>query len=169
MKILGAILAGGKSQRFGSDKAEALFEGKPLLEQVANALYPQVDSLVVVGRKWQSFATLPDYPKPGLEPLGGLAAALVYAEEAGFDAVLSSGCDLLGIPIDLLEKLGPGPAIIDDQPLLGLWPATAAAFLTSWLNEEHNRSVYRFADHIGARRVPLSVSICNANRPQDLA
>jgi molybdenum cofactor guanylyltransferase len=169
MKILGAILAGGQSRRFGSDKAEALFERKPLLEHVADALTPQVDALVVVGRKWPGFASVSDYPEPGLGPLGGLAGALIYARDAGFDAVLSAGCDLLGIPHDLAEILGQAPAIIDNQPLLGRWPIAATSSLTLWLTDSRNRSVYRFADHIGARRVQLSPPVRNANRPQDLA
>jgi molybdenum cofactor guanylyltransferase len=168
MKTVGAILAGGQSRRFGSDKANALLEGKPLLEHVAATLGPQVDMLVVAGREWPGLASVPDFPTPGLGPLGGLAGALAYAELAGFDAVLSSGCDLLDIPHNLIKTLGLGPAIIDDQPLLGLWPVAVADTLTSWLMDKRNRSVYRFAAHIGACRVPLSFAVRNANRPQDL-
>jgi molybdenum cofactor guanylyltransferase len=168
MRLLGAILAGGQSRRFGSDKAQALVDGKALLDHVADALHPQVDALVVAGREWPGIESVADIPEAGLGPLGGLAGALAHAWRHNFDAVLSSGCDLIGIPADLADQLGGGASIADDQPLLGLWPAALAEPLTTWLAEPQNRSVYRFADHIGARRVGLDVVVSNANRPEDL-
>jgi molybdenum cofactor guanylyltransferase len=169
MRLLGAILAGGQSRRFGSDKAEALFEGKPLLHHVADALRPQVSALVVAGRKWPGITVVADIPEAGLGPLSGLAGALDYACRHDFDAVLSSGCDLLGIPLDLSAQLGQPPSVVDDQPLLGLWPTELADPLVEWLVDPQNRSVYRFANHVGARRVSLDVVVRNANRPEDLA
>ncbi|MFM2236672.1 MAG: MobA-like transferase domain, partial [Pseudomonadota bacterium] len=38
MKRLGAIIAGGKATRFGSDKAAAQLNGRPLIEHVAYGL-----------------------------------------------------------------------------------------------------------------------------------
>jgi molybdenum cofactor guanylyltransferase len=168
MRLLGAILAGGRSRRFGSDKAQALVDGKALLDHVADALRPQVDALVVAGREWPGIESVADIPEAGLGPLGGLAGALAHAWRHNFDAVLSSGCDLIGIPADLGVQLGEGPVIVDDQPLLGLWPATLAEPLAEWLADPQNRSVYRFADAVGARRIALPVSVRNANRPEDL-
>lgn len=168
MRLLGAILAGGHSRRFGSDKAAALVDGRPLLDHVADALRPQVDALVVAGREWPMLESVSDLPKAGLGPLGGLAGALAYAHRQGFDAVLSSGCDLIGIPPDLVQQLGDAPGVVDEQPLLGLWSPAAAEVLIKWLADSQNRSVYRFADHIAARRVSLSTPIRNANRPEDL-
>jgi molybdenum cofactor guanylyltransferase len=169
MKLLGAILAGGQSRRFGSDKAEALVAGKPLLDHVADALRPQCAELVVAGRVWPALTTVTDLPESGIGPLGGLAGALDHAQRNGFVAVLSSGCDVLGLPADLAEQLGQGPAILDDLPIVGLWPADLAPVLIGWLSDSANRSVYRFADHVGARRVAMPASITNVNRASDLA
>lgn len=169
MKILGAILAGGQSRRFGSDKAEALFEGKALLDHVADALRPQCAELVIAGREWPGISGVADIPENGQGPLGGLAGALDYAQRNGFDAVLSSGCDLLSIPADLVKQLGAAPAILDQLPIIGLWPADLADTLVTWLADPANRSVYRFAEHIGARLVPSPASITNINRVSDLA
>jgi molybdopterin-guanine dinucleotide biosynthesis protein A len=168
MKLLGAILAGGQSRRFGSDKAEALVAGKPLLDHVADALRPRCAELVVAGRVWPALTTVTDLPESGIGPLGGLAGALDHAERNGFEAVLSSGCDVLGLPADLAEQLGEGPAILDDLPIVGLWPASLASLLIGWLRDPANRSVYRFADHVGARRVSMPAIITNVNRASDL-
>ena len=169
MKILGAILAGGQSRRFGSDKAEALFQDKALLDHVVDALRPQCAELVIAGRVWPGITSVADIPENGQGPLGGLAGALDHAQHNGFDAVLSCGCDLLGIPTDLAKQLGVASAILDDLPIVGLWPADLADILAAWLADPANRSVYRFADHIGARRVPTPASITNVNRASDLA
>lgn len=168
MKILGAILAGGQSRRFGSDKAEAMFQGKALLDHVAEALRPQCTELVIAGREWAGIISVADIPEAGFGPLGGLAGALGYAQCNGFDFVLSCGCDLLGVPFDLATQLGAAPAILDDLPIVGLWPADLAETLAAWLADPANRSVYRFADHIGARRAPTPPMITNVNRASDL-
>jgi molybdopterin-guanine dinucleotide biosynthesis protein A len=168
MRLLGAILAGGQSRRFGSDKAEALVEGKALLDHVTDALRPQCAELIVAGRAWPGLVMVADLPATGLGPLGGLAGALDHAQCAGFDVVFSSGCDVLGLPADLVERLGEGPAILDDLPIVGLWPARLAPLLIDWLRDPANRSVYRFADHVGARRVAMPAMITNVNRASDL-
>ena len=168
MKILGAILAGGQSRRFGSDKAIAHYQGKALLDHVADALRPICADLVVAGREWPGIATVVDRPESAQGPLGGLAGALCHARAHGFDAVLSSGCDIAGLPDDLLAQLGEGPSILDDLPIVGLWPASLSESLLHWLIEPRNRSVYRFADHIGARRVAAPAGLIHANRPSDL-
>ncbi len=168
MNLLGAVLAGGASRRFGSDKAVAIFAGKTLLDHVIDALRPQVSRCVLAGREWPGLDMVPDLPGPGLGPLGGLAGALDYAARNGFDAVLSSGCDVLGLPDNLLEQLQSGPAIVDTLPLVGLWPVSLSPALLNWLANPANRSVYRFADHVAARRVTLDRPLRNINHPQDL-
>ena len=52
MRILGAIIAGGTSSRFGSDKAAAVLHGRALLDHVVASMKCHVDTLVVVGRAW---------------------------------------------------------------------------------------------------------------------
>jgi molybdopterin-guanine dinucleotide biosynthesis protein A len=168
MRLLGVILAGGQSRRFGSDKAEALYDGKPLLDHVSEALRPQVAELVVAGKQWPRLETVADLPEAGLGPLGGLAGALDHAWRHDFDAVLTSGCDVIGLPNDLVERLEPAPAIVADMPIVGLWPVSMRAALLNWLSDPANRSVYRFADHIGARHINLEAELKNINRPDDL-
>lgn len=166
--ILGAILAGGQARRFGSDKAQAVYRGARLIDRVAAALLAQSDSLVVCGRDEPGFACIPDWPEPGLGPLAGLAAALRYASEKGFTEVLSAGVDVPDLPHDLASALaGEGAAIVASQPVVGLWPVTVAPTLETFL-AGGGRSLYRFADHIGARRIDLPAPLMNVNRPEDL-
>ena len=123
MKFLGAIIAGGQARRFGSDKAAAQVDGRALLDHVADGLRGQVDALVVVGRDWRGMESIADRPGPDQGPLGGICAALHHAQENGFDAVLTAGCDTLPVPEDLLSRLlnsspepGGGPAQLVEGP-----------------------------------------------------
>lgn len=166
LSILGAILAGGESRRFGSDKAAATLDGKALLDHVAAAIGPQVDNLIVVGRDWPGLRSVPDRPVPGLGPLGGLVGAFAAAQAMGHDAVLCVGCDVLGLPPDLLARLTPGPACVETLPVVGLWPLSLVELLATYLGEGE-RAVYGWADRAQARRVALP-GLRNINRPADL-
>jgi molybdenum cofactor guanylyltransferase len=164
--MIGVVLAGGASRRFGSDKAAAVFEGKALIDHAADQVRPYVGTVLVAGRDWPVLLSVADVPEPGLGPLGGLCGALDYAARHDEDAVLSIGCDTLGLSADVVGELDPGPAILESCPVIGLWPASLADVLRDWLRDPANRSVYRFAAHIGARRVAGTVR--NVNWPEDL-
>jgi molybdopterin-guanine dinucleotide biosynthesis protein A len=167
--LLGAILAGGQARRFGSDKAHALYQGVRLINRVAAALTAQCAGLVVCGREEPGFVCIPDWPEAGLGPLGGLAAALRHAGERGFAQVLAAGVDVPDLPFDLAGTLaGQGPAIVESQPVVGLWPVSLGPDLEGFL-ARGGRSLYRFADHVGARRVELPSPLMNVNFPEDLS
>lgn len=169
--ILGAILAGGRSTRFGSDKALATLGGRALIDRVVDALAPQVDALVVVGRAHPGVASIADRPAPDLGPLGGIGAALHHAATHGFAQVLTVPCDAPLLPADLRRYLSAaGPAVyLSDLPVVGWWPATAATTLDALLAAGGSRSVRAFANRIGARGIGGPSEIANVNTPADLA
>jgi molybdopterin-guanine dinucleotide biosynthesis protein A len=145
-----------------------LYQGARLIDRVAAALDAQCDTVVVCGRDEPGFTCIADWPEASLGPLGGLAAALRNAEAGGFTHVLSAGVDVPDLPQTLAALLaGEGAAIVESQPVVGLWPVAALPVLKAFLNGG-GRSLYRFADHIGARQVELSVPLMNVNRPEDL-
>lgn len=168
--VLGAILAGGRAQRFGSDKAEASLNGQTLLSHVIAALEAQTACVVLCGREWAPGIALPDRPDRDLGPLGGLNAALHYAQHNGFDAVVTAGCDTPLLPTNLVAQLGaqPGAAIVSDIPIIGYWPVALANRLDAHLAAGGNRSVMRWADVVGARLIALDSVIPNINTPDDL-
>lgn len=172
-RICGAVLAGGQARRFGSDKATALCNGQRLIDRAIERLEPQVAKLVICGRDAPFHTCLGDRPEPGLGPLGGLAAALFYAQERGFDAVLSTGCDIFDLPKNISKRLagadlaGAGAAIVADQPVVGLWSASLVQPLDRFL-AGGGRSLYAFADIVDARRITLPKPLANINRPEDL-
>ena len=166
MKILAAILAGGKSSRFGSDKALALHHGQPLITHVIDALTPQSHALVITGRTHPDQICIPDHPAPDLGPLGGLCAALHHAAANGFTHVLCAPCDTRDLPPDLAARLTPGPAVALGQRTIGLWPASLAPALLAHLIA-NNRSLHSWATTTNAREIDCG-SITNINHPADI-
>jgi molybdenum cofactor guanylyltransferase len=168
MKILGAILAGGKSKRFGSDKAAALLNNIPLLEHVADALRGQVDDVVVCGREWPAMRCIADRPVDNKGPLGGLNAALHFARDGGFDYVFSVGCDVLPIP-QMPSITDPNAAyFVEDHFLFGLWPVSLAPELDWHLEQQINYSMRHWIETIGARPLQSRITHFNINHPSDL-
>lgn len=167
--IAGAIFAGGMASRFGSDKAAAPIGGKAMIDHVAERLRAQCAIVMVVGRTWPGLISVDDRPRAGLGPLGALAGALTHARDAGYAAVLTSGCDLPDLPPDLATALGEAPAVVRGQPLLGLWPTHLADDLADWVGDVADRSMQAWIERTGARRVTLPATPVNINRPEDLA
>lgn len=171
MRLLGAVLAGGRSSRFGSDKAlAAMPDGRTLLEAAAAAIAPHVEAVVICGRRAEPWRSLADRPAPDLGPLGGLNAALHHAVGQGYDAVLTTGCDMPVYPAALAEALvGDSAAVLKGQQLAGFWPVTLAPELDAHLAEANNRSIFGWIDRIGARVVERpELVLPNINRPEDL-
>jgi molybdopterin-guanine dinucleotide biosynthesis protein A len=170
-RLLGAILAGGQSRRFGSDKAMASHAGRPLIAHIIEALEPQVDAVILCGRTLEGVAHVADRPEAGLGPMGGINAALHYAAANGFDAVLTCGCDTPLLPADLGERLAAaGEAVfVEDLPVIGRWPARLAEQIDRHLQEGDDRSIRRWARSIGAVAITLPDAVPNINTPEDLA
>lgn len=164
-EILGCVLAGGGSTRFGSDKALAVLDGTTLLDGAIKALRQHCGEVVVAGRA----DGVADWPAPGMGPLGGLAGALRLAQERGFAAVLATGVDSVGLPADLPLLLSPAPACLAGQPVVGLWPVASLAVLEEILTGSERRSMLHFAERSGARLVDIDEPIANVNTPEDLA
>lgn len=167
--ILGAVLAGGQSTRFGSDKALAVLDGLTLIERAVAQLSGWCAAEVAVGRGAAPVPVVPDWPDAGMGPLGGIAGALRHGRDNGFAAVLTVGVDSLGLPDDLPRRLAPAPAYVADQPVVGLWPVSALAVVEAILVGDGRHSMRAFAEAIGARAVKLGGPTININCPEDLA
>jgi molybdenum cofactor guanylyltransferase len=168
MSVLGAILAGGKSSRFGSDKAIALLNGISLIEHVAVSLSAQSDDIIIVGRKHNGYRCIEDHPAPNMGPLAGLAGAMNYAQKSGFDFVLSMGVDTIHTPSNLREMLEPAPAYVVNCQIIGLWPVTSLVLLDQILSSNERHSMLNFIKRLGAKGVTLQTAPSNINIPADL-
>ncbi len=167
--ILGAVLAGGRSTRFGSDKAQVLWHGLPLIDHVLNRLATVAAAVIVCGRLHAGATSIADRPASDLGPLGGLNAALHFAAANGFEFVISAPCDAPLLDDALLSHLrsaGDNRFLVE-MPVIGCWRSDGAAALDQHLRASNDRSMRRWAALIGA--VPLDhPAPPNINRPADL-
>ncbi len=94
-KLTVAIQAGGKSSRMGTDKSFVLYNGRPLIEVVREAVAGLGDELILITNKPAAYAHLglpmfaDLYPDTG--PLGGIYTALHHAAHPH---VLTVACDM---------------------------------------------------------------------------
>ena len=162
---LGAIIAGGKSTRFGGDKGGALLNGKALIDHVAAALRPQCDEIIICGREWPGIESHADQPAPDMGPLGGLNAALHVAQQKGYDAVLTAGCDVL--PVPHFDESEQGPWVIAGHYLFGCWPSSLADELGDHLAKQTDHSMRHWIALCGARQIGSNGEFHNLNNRAD--
>lgn len=120
MKLVGAILAGGRSSRMGEPKEGVrLRDGRSMLEHVAEALLPVCDEVVVVGScrgfdpgrlGLKHIADL----RSGLGPLAGIEAAL---RSATGEHYLFATCDQVRLTGELLRSLARPDWIVEAAAL----------------------------------------------------
>ncbi len=100
------LLAGGRSSRFGQDKARAFAGQQSLLEHVAQQTQSFASSVTVIAAQQDQyldlgFRTLADR-RVNLGPLAGLERSL---EDCQTDWLLLGSCDTLGIQTSDLNQL----------------------------------------------------------------
>lgn len=169
MKPIGAILAGGRAQRFGSDKALARLGGRTLIDHVAAQLARYCSSVILCGRV-DGDGVL-DRPETGRGPLAGLNAALHAGTARGAATVLVAPCDTPVLPDALLALLAAEEqaAYVAQLPVLGVWPTHWAATCDLHLAEDAKASMRGWAARIGAKAIDWPEPIPNINSPEDLA
>ena len=106
----GIILAGGRSRRFGSDKASALLSGRPLLQWSVDALSRMCSEVIIVAARDQ---TLPPVEAAGPlrsvrdpeEYRGPLAAMVTGFELATAELCVVVSCDAPLVKRAVLQHL----------------------------------------------------------------
>lgn len=168
-RIAGVVLAGGRSERFGRDKAAEVYGDRKLIDWSIAALRPLVDMVFVSGRDYPPHVSAPDRPGVGMGPLGGIAGAMFAAKAAGCTHLLSLPCDTPDVPPDQLARLceAGDNAYLAACPVIGLWPTDQAERLERHLAGGGRRSVRAWGDAQGATAIDGD-DIANINSIADL-
>ena len=185
--VAGMVVAGGRSTRFGGEKAVALLEGRPLLVWAARRLQRSCGDVAVnarPGTETEALAralglqVLHDGPGDPDGPLAGVKAGLAWARERGAALLAVSPCDAPLLPQDLFARLieaaGSGAAMAvtaeGRQPLCAVWPVSALPALTDALKGGAHPPTWRALEDLGAVQVAFEPpeAFANINTRDDL-
>lgn len=188
MKVHAVVLAGGQGRRMENlDKGLVLFNGKPMIDWVIEAVSPYVQQISISCNRnlsdyeQRGYALISDQLAGYQGPLAGIHAAM--------HTMGSDSSHLLVLPCDtplvepvliqrLLESAKAQPEAIsvlcvEDQPhfLHAVIPLQYFDHLDQWLAAE-GRAPYRWYKHFPVALVDATdqaSSLANLNRPGDLA
>ena len=186
--VVGVVIAGGRSVRFGGEKAVALLAGKPLLMWAVRRLQGSCAAVAVNARpgteaealaRQEGLPLLYDSPGDAAGPLAGVKAGLAWASGLGALTLSVSPCDAPLLPDDLFVRLiqaaGTGAAMAETdegrQPLCAVWPVGALNRVTEALAGGAHPPTWRMLESLGASRVYFqdAGAFANVNTRADLA
>ena len=186
--MTGVVLAGGKSVRFGSNKALEPFMGKRLIDHALASLRPFCAGLMVVANDLDPYfdlkITLVRDVVPGQGPLGGIYSALLFSPH---EWIFAKATDMPFIVPELAAKMigwkdGYDAVVprVDRyfEPLMALYNRSCCAAIARLLEHESERKIVNFYKKIKVRYVdeeewraldPEGLSFKNVNTRQELA
>ena len=84
--ILGVVLAGGKSQRFGQDKSQVKLQNKLLINYILEEIVDEFKEVLIIANEQikfmqsQNISVIKDF-KSGVGPLGGVLTAMKWIKK----------------------------------------------------------------------------------------
>ncbi|MBR9988678.1 MAG: molybdenum cofactor guanylyltransferase [Gemmatimonadetes bacterium] len=190
-KVLGVIIAGGTSSRFGSPKALARVGGIRVIDRLAEALRAACDDVVAIIND-AGLAHTSGLPHRadmlhGAGALAGVHAALLWARERDCSGVVAAGSDMPFLPVSLLGELVTRSAAGHDivipasdgprgvEPLCAFYGVACIAAIEDAITRGDTRMI-GFHQHVAVHRIPLddvrafgdpAVMFMNLNTPAD--
>ena len=188
--ILGVILAGGKSSRFGSNKSLSKLANNKLIEHVINKIDTYFPEILVVSNdrglqiENQKIKIIKDCIKGYLGPLAGILTAIKYANsfENRYKWIITFPCDTPFFDKLIIEKMiektvSPKEKIyfVKDRKqrhnIFGLWSTSLENVLEEDINNNF-RKVDLWADKIGCNFIEKDIQnkneFLNINTKEDL-
>lgn len=184
--ITAVILAGGKSSRFGSNKALANFKGVPLIERVTDLLNTIFSKLIIITNSpiEYSYLNIPLYKDliEGLGPIGGIYTGLDAIDN---DWAFFCACDMPfineGLVRRIIEVKNGYDAVVPKvdwkmEPLHALYSKRCLPFIKKLILEEEYQTVksfkninVRFVEEDEIRQFdPLLRAFLNVNKQDEL-
>lgn len=184
----GYVLAGGRSSRFGRNKAFEGVDGKPMVLHVADRIRSVVDSVALVGPTTTYGDLGLRVVEDRVEGFGPVAGILAAVEDSAAPWILVAACDLPNIRPEFLEMLfrraesssvdAVVPLAADgrEQPLCAVYSKS----MIEPLRQAVDSGVAKVANAIGGANLayllppeyatldPSGEMLLNVNRPSDL-
>jgi molybdopterin-guanine dinucleotide biosynthesis protein A len=157
LSILGVILAGGASRRFGSDKSAALLGGRPLLERVVERAASQVELLLLNSNDLEAGIAMGGLERiadgaPGEGPIAGILAGLSEAQRRGFSHIASFASDTPFFPRDTVARLACALESSKSDYAVASCGATAHRIFALWPAGCREQLAHAFANNTRSMR-----------------
>jgi len=148
VKVNAILLAGGKSSRFGKNKALTSFAGEILIARIVRQLQESFAEIIVVANERAELDFLDKVKivqdlQPGKGPLGGLYTGLVHSDQ---EYNFMTGCDMPFLEanyFELLKSYLPGYDLVIPEfagylePLAGIYHKNNLALIEDRLANNH--------------------------------
>ena len=187
--VLPVILAGGKSRRFGADKADAKLGDKSLIDYTINKLEPKFAEILVITNNPMQVSKnniffIKDTMAGQLGPLVGILSAMEWVKnnDKNYEWIISFPCDTPFFEEKIIDKVINSQKSSDKKLLFlksgnkrhnifGLWSIELMEQLKNDINQGA-RKVEDWANKIGTEIVEINSesdkSFLNINTKLDL-
>ena len=168
--ILGVVLAGGKSKRFGQDKSQVKLGDKTLLEHTLSKLHPKFNKIVIVANKNinNNYAIINDCIEGQLGPLVGVLSAMKWIKKNNYSYswVATFPCDTPFFKISIIEEFKKISKLNDNllyfikskgkrHNIFGLWSLKLIETLEKDIIKNNFRKVEEWANKIGLKTIEV--------------
>ena len=185
--ILGVVLAGGKSKRFGEDKSKVKLNGKILLEHTLDKIKSKFDTILIVSNSKivKDYIVIKDCIDGQLGPLIGVLSAMKWIKENNYSQewIITFPCDTPFFNISIIDKFVEVSKLDDSllyfakskqkrHNIFGLWSLKLIKTLEKDIVEHKHRKVEEWANKIGVKTINISYKAIdpffNINTKEDL-
>ena len=188
--ILGVVLAGGRSKRFGDDKTTAKLGNKSLLDHTIEKIEKKFDEILIVSNnekhdsiKKNVFSTK-DLIEGHLGPLVGVLSAMEWIKKhkKNYNWMATFPCDTPFFDENLVDKIMYCPKNSSKKlfflksgnrrhNIFGLWSLELKDILLKDINKGH-RKVEEWANKVGSEIIEINdendYNFLNINTKEDL-
>ena len=185
--ILGVVLAGGKSKRFGEDKSKVMLNDKTLLEHTIDKIKSKFNKIIIVSNNKivKDYTTINDCIDGQLGPLVGVLSAMKWIKKNNFSYkwIATFPCDTPFFNISLIDKfievsrqkknlLYFVKSEEKRHNIFGLWSLQLIEVLEKDIIKNNFRKVEEWANKIGVKTINISYKeidpFFNINTKEDL-
>ena len=185
--VLGVVLAGGKSQRFGQDKVEATLGNKTLIEHTLDKIKFKFEDVIIVSQKtnFKDYKIINDCIDGQLGPLVGVLSAMKWIKKNNkpYEWVATFPCDTPFFNTKIIDEFIKFSKTKDGllyfvksnkirHNIFGLWSLKLIEILEKDIIKNNYRKVEKWADKIGVRIINIEDNkkdfFLNINTKDDL-
>ncbi len=185
--ILGVILAGGKSKRFGQDKSEVKLGDKTLIEHTLHKIKSKFSKIIIVSNSkiLKDYTIIKDCIDDQLGPLVAVLSAMKWIKKNNFSYnwIATFPCDTPFFNISIIDEFIKVSKLNNSllyfvkskekrHNIFGLWSLQLIEILEKDIIENNYRKVEKWANKVGVKTINVSYDnldpFFNINTKEDL-